>query len=69
MEPTLESKKIELEYQQVGDAKGRKQTMNDVKKDAKNEEIVAFANLMGELAPADEGMEGLVLVEKSRFQI
>lgn len=69
MEPTLESKKLELHYDNVGEEKARKQALNNVKPDAKNDEIVSFGQLMGQLAPEDEKINSLVLVEKSRFTI
>lgn len=69
MEPIFEGKKIELHYQNVGDEKARRQSLNNLKKKAKNEDIVAFGQLMGNLAPEDEAINAVVTVEKQRFDI
>ncbi|MEG0550455.1 MAG: hypothetical protein RR554_04790 [Vagococcus sp.] len=69
MEPIFEGKKLELHYQNVGDEKARRQSLNNLKKKAKNEDIVAFGQLMGNLAPEDEAINAVVTVEKQRFDI
>ncbi|HCM90434.1 MULTISPECIES: hypothetical protein [Vagococcus] len=69
MEPIFEAKKLELHYNNVGDEKPRQQTLNNMKKDSKNEEIVQFGQLMGQLAPQDEAINAVMVIEKSRFDI
>ncbi|MEG0254898.1 DUF1659 domain-containing protein [Vagococcus sp.] len=69
MEPIFEGKKLELHYQNVGDEKARRQSLNNLKKKAKNEDIVTFGQLMGNLAPEDEAINAVVTVEKQRFDI
>lgn len=69
MEPIFEGKKLELHYQNVGDEKARKQSLNNLRKKATNEDIVAFGQLMGDLAPEEENIQSVVTVEKQRFDI
>ncbi len=69
MEPIFEGKKLELHYQNVGEEKARSQSLSHLKKKASNDDIVAFGQLMGELAPEEESIRSLVTVEKQRFDI
>lgn len=69
MEPIFEGKKLELHYDNVGEEKARSQSLGNLKKKASNEDIIAFGQLMGELAPEEESIKSLVTVEKQRFDI
>lgn len=69
MESIFESKKLELVYNGVGDEKGRQQTLNNVKQDASNEDIALFGNLIGSLAPKNENINAVVIVEKQRIDL
>lgn len=69
MEAIFEERKAELHYDNVGDNKARKQTLNNVREDATDKSIVSFATLMGKLAPENEALESIVIVEKNRFNI
>lgn len=69
MDAIFEEKKLELRYDNLGEDKPRKQTLNNVKQKATNDDLAAFGKLMGDLAPADEAINALIIVEKQRIDL
>ena len=67
MEAIFEEKKIELRYNSNGEEKARKQTLNNVKQHASNDDLASFGKLMGDLAPKEEAINDLLIVEKQKI--
>ena len=69
MEAVFESKKLELVYSPVGENKARKQSLGNIQENASTDSIGNFAKLMGQLAPTEEDLNTVMLVEKQRINI
>ena len=67
METTLESKNLEMHYTANGEEKPRKQSLSNVIVETTDEEIGNFGQLMGQLAPAEEALESVVIIDKKRL--
>lgn len=69
MDTTFVEKKLELRYNNSGEEAPRKQTINNVKEEATNEDLATFGRLMGDLAPEDEAINSLTTIEKQRISL
>lgn len=69
MEAIFDSKKLELIYQNVGENNARRQSLNNVSQEATADSMASFATLMGQLAPKDESLKTVMVVEKQRIDI
>lgn len=69
METIFESKKLELIYEGVGEEKARKQNFGNIKEETTNEDLASFASLMGQLAPVEESINSVFVLEKQQINL
>lgn len=69
MEPLFNSKKSILSYQALEDMPAKKQTLNYLKEDSSNEDILSLGQLFGQLAPENEPLKRVAIVQTTHFDI
>ncbi|MCI0130546.1 MULTISPECIES: hypothetical protein [Enterococcaceae] len=69
MEKLFDSKKAILSFKAVGDNKPRKQTLANLIEDASDESILDLSDVFNNLAPTDEPLEKLAIVDTHHYDI
>ncbi|WP_326716787.1 hypothetical protein [Vagococcus jeotgali] len=69
MEKISDSKKTEFTYQAIGTANPRKQSLTNLRPDTEDKDILALSDIFQTLAPSEEPMEKLAIINTHHYSI
>jgi len=69
MEKIFDSKKTTLTFKALEDEKARTQTLGNLKEDASDDNILALGEIFDNLAPNEEPLEKLTIVNTHHYDI
>lgn len=69
MSANFEDKKVQLNYDNLAGEKNKKQTIANISKEATDETILSFARLLSTIAPEDEPLHDLIVIESYRHSL
>lgn len=69
MASTFAEKKVQLVYDNLNDEKKRKQAFTNLTEEASDENIIAFAKIIGSLATDEEPLNSLFIIESTHHTL
>ncbi|MGX6971064.1 hypothetical protein [Vagococcus bubulae] len=69
MEKIFDSKKTILTFKALEDEKPRKQTLSNIRENATDESILDLGEVFNDLAPTDEPLERLAIVNTHHYDM
>lgn len=69
MEKIFDSKKTTLTFKALGDDKARTQTLGNLKENASDDNILALGEIFDNLAPTEEPLEKLTIVNTHHYDM
>ena len=69
MEKIFDSKKSTLTFKAIGDDKARQQTLTNLKETASDDNILALGEIFDNLAPNEEPLERLTIVNTHHYDM